>query len=199
MSNDSIVPADKLPIRSFYFLRHGETQYNLERIFQGCIDVPLNSTGVAQAQAAAKVLAEEQFTRIVASPANRVLKTASFASEMTGAPLHVDSDLMEFDVGSFAGQCITTTKRAHGLDEHDSFMSILPDDADTWREFVPRVCAAVRRWTDRHPDETLLIVAHGLVFRALTLSLADAEFTSRNAEPYLFEKRVSSWEVKRLE
>jgi len=193
-----VVPEDLLPTRPFYFLRHGETQFNLERKFQGSIDIPLNDTGVAQARAAARVLADHDLTRIVASPANRVLKTASFTSEVTGVPMHIDADLMEFNVGSFEGQCIVTTKKAYGLDEADSFMSILPDDAEKWHEFVPRVCASVRRWTDKYDDENLLIAAHGLVFRALTLSLLGEHLVSQNAEPYHFDPSDGGWQVRRL-
>lgn len=198
MLDDPKVEAHLLPRRAFYFLRHGETQFNLERRFQGTIDVPLNENGVAQAKTAADVLAGHEFTRIVSSPANRVLKTASFTAEASGAPMHVDTDLMEFNVGSFEGQCIVTTKRAHGLSEDDSFMSILPDDADKWHEFVPRICAAVKRWTDRQAEETLLIAAHGLVFRALTVSLAGEHLVSQNAEPYFFQPNGGGWDITRL-
>ena len=198
MQDHPVVAAELRPSRSFYFLRHGETQYNLERRFQGSIDVPLNDNGVAQAKLAAGVLSGHGFTRIVSSPANRVLKTACFTAEATSAPMHVDSDLMEFNVGSFEGQCIVTTKAKHGIGEDDSFMSILPDDADKWEEFVPRVCASVKRWTDRHADETLLIAAHGLVFRALTVTLTGEVLASQNAEPYLFKTVADGWDVRKL-
>ena len=193
------VPTNLLPQRAFYFLRHGETQYNLERRFQGSIDVPLNENGVEQARRAAEILAGKEFTRIVSSPANRVLKTASFTAETSGAPMHVDTDLMEFNVGSFEGRDIVETKRAHGLDENASFMTILPDDAEKWHEFVPRICASVRRWTEKHSDETLLIAAHGLVFRALTVALADQHLVSQNAEPYVFRPTQDGWHIRRID
>ena len=106
---------------------------------------------------------------------------------------------MEFNVGSLEGRDIIETKRAHGLDEDASFMTILPDDADKWHEFVPRVCASVRRWTDRFADETVLIAAHGLVFRALTIALADQHLVSQNAEPYAFNNTGGSWDIARVE
>lgn len=192
------LPAEQLPQRPFFFLRHGETQYNLERRFQGSVDVPLNQTGVNQARRAAELLSGKNFTRIVSSPANRVLKTVSFTAEATGVPIHVDSDLMEFNVGSLEGRDIVETKRAHGLNEHDSFMTILPVDADKWPEFVPRICASVRRWTDKHSDETVLVAAHGLVFRALTIALAGEHLVSQNAEPYFFEPTGSTWRIEKI-
>ena len=113
-------------------------------------------------------------------------------------PMHVDADLMEFNVGSLEGRDIVETKRAHGLNEHDSFMTILPDDADKWHEFVPRICTSVRHWTEKHSDETVLVAAHGLVFRALTIALADEHLVSQNAEPYFFEPAGSTWRIEKI-
>jgi broad specificity phosphatase PhoE len=184
--------------RTFLFLRHGETDFNLNRRFQGTIDVPLNANGVAQAQAAAEKLASQGLSRIVASPANRVLKTASFVAERTGVAMYVDTDLMELDVGSFEGQDIMAIKKAHGLGEHDPFLDILPEDAERWDTFSDRVCKSVRRWVARHPDELMLVVAHGLVFRALTIHLAGQQLATGNAVPHIFERSGDDWIVRVL-
>jgi broad specificity phosphatase PhoE len=184
--------------RTFLFLRHGETDFNLNRRFQGTIDVPLNANGVAQAEAAAEKLADQGLTRIVSSPANRVLKTASFVAERTGVPMYIDTDLMEMNVGSFEGQDIASIKKAHGLGERDSFIEILPEDAERWEEFSARVCASVRRWVAKHPDELMLVVAHGLVFRALTMHLAGMQLMTGNAIPHIFELSGEAWNVRPL-
>jgi broad specificity phosphatase PhoE len=188
-----------LPTRAFYFLRHGETQFNHERRFQGHVDVPLNDTGLSQAGDAAKVLSACDFTRIVSSPARRVLQTATPVSEQCGVPIHVEDELMEFFVGSLEGKCIATTLEAHGLKAGDSFLSILPNDADHWHEFAPRVCAAVRRWTDRYADETLLIASHGLVFHALANALVEEQQFSLNAVPYHFTPDGEGWRINAIE
>ena len=184
--------------RTFLFLRHGETDFNMNRRFQGSIDVPLNANGIAQAKAAAERLSETGLSRIVASPANRVLKTAGFVAERTGVPMYVDTDLMEMHVGAFEGQDILAIKKAHGLGEHDSFIDILPEDAERWETFATRVCNAVRCWVAKHPDEMMLVVAHGLVFRALTMHLTGEQMMSANAVPHIFEYDGSGWQVRRL-
>ena len=158
---------------------------NLERRFQGSIDVPLNDAGMAQAKEAARVLSAYKISRIISSPASRVLQTASFIASIE-TTVHVEKDLMELHVGSFEGRCIETIRKEHGLGEHESFLSILPEDADKWHEFVPRVCAAVQRWTDRHASDTLLIAAHGLVFSALAITLTGKRQLSGKAVPYHF-------------
>ena len=59
-----------IPKRPFYFLRHGQTDWNLEGRYQGHSDIPLNATGIAQAQAAAESLGDVPIGRIVSSSAD---------------------------------------------------------------------------------------------------------------------------------
>lgn len=179
----------------FVFLRHGETQLNLERRFQGRQDVPLNSTGLSQARSAADILAGQKIGRIVASPARRVQQTVEPLVDSAGIPLHTDENLMEFFVGAFEGRLHDEVFAEKNWALGQSWLSILPGDADNWDEFVARVCSAVARWTAKFGDETILIAAHGLVFRALAESLTGRELTSKNAEPYRFRPVDDGWVV----
>ena len=183
-----------MPGRAFYFLRHGETRFNRERRF----DVPLNETGEAQARQAARILASHSFSRIVSSPARRAKRTAEIVAGTSGISIHEEIDLMEFSVGSLEGRFIEEAKKEHGIGEHDSYMLMLPDDADNWHEFVLRVAVAVQRWTEKYPDESLLFASHGLVFCALAEYLTGTETYSRNAEPHYFKPMGPNWEVKRI-
>jgi broad specificity phosphatase PhoE len=186
------------PERAFYFLRHGETPYNSAGVFQGRIDVPLNGNGLRQAEDAARRLSGCGISRIVASPAQRVLQTAAAVAELGTATIDVESDLMEFYVGSFEGKSIAQIRLEHGLGDRDSIFSVLPDDADQWKEFVPRIVGAVKRWTEKYAEDTILIAAHGLVFRSLAMVLTGGELTSRNAEPYLFTPNGGSYIVGKV-
>jgi broad specificity phosphatase PhoE len=189
----------RLPDRTFYFLRHGETHFNREGRFQGRLDVPLNELGISQARNAARILATESLSRIVCSPANRVIQTASIVAESSGIPLDVEPDLMEFFVGSFEGKRVDTLRRDHGIGPHDSILTILPDDADDWEQFVVTVTAAVTRRLDQHAGESVLIAAHGLVFRALTQALTGTQHVSQNAAPFLCKKDRNSWQILPVE
>ena len=189
----------KLPERSFVFLRHGETAFNKEGRLQGHSNVPLNETGMSQARAAAALLADHAFSRIVASPAIRVQQTLAPLRDQVDVPVHVDEELMEFFVGSFEGRTIASIREEFAVDGWEGWLSIMPDDADKWDEFQLRVCSAVARWTDRHPDETLLFVSHGLVFRALCMGLTGEHRISQNAEPHVFRVVAGGWEVEALQ
>ena len=57
-----------LPHHPFYFLRHGQTDWNLQGRLQGHTDIPLNATGLDQAHAAADMLADQGIDIIVSIP-----------------------------------------------------------------------------------------------------------------------------------
>ncbi len=172
---------------SFLFVRHGETEFNRTGRFLGAKDVPLNETGEAQAQQVAEIFVNCGIHRIVASPANRVLKTAAMVALRTGVGMHIEADLTELHVGAFEGQKIADVKAAHGLAANESFLKILPPDAEQWASFKVRVYRAVARWVNASPDQLILIAAHGLVFRALVEDLTGETRTSGNAVPFRFE------------
>ena len=59
-----------VPKRKFLFLRHGQTDWNLQGRFQGHSDIPLNETGLAQARLAAERLSGQGIELIISSPAH---------------------------------------------------------------------------------------------------------------------------------
>src|SRR5438067_11542 len=75
--------------RTFYYLRHGETDWNREHRAQGHNDIPLNETGVAQAYAAVPALARCGIATVCTSPLARARRTAEIVNETLGRPLVV--------------------------------------------------------------------------------------------------------------
>jgi len=64
----------------FWFLHHGETDWNAEGRSQGHTDIPLNSVGLAQARRAAMAMVDRGIATTVASPLTRALKTAEIVA-----------------------------------------------------------------------------------------------------------------------
>ena len=89
---------------SFWYLRHGETDWNAEGRSQGNIDIPLNANGLAQARAAGPLLRNRGITTIVASPLSRARVTAEIVAESLGLPIAIDPDLREVGFGVHEGQ-----------------------------------------------------------------------------------------------
>jgi broad specificity phosphatase PhoE len=89
-------------------VRHGETEWNLQRRYQGRSDSPLTERGIAQAHAIGRLLRtllDAASARIVASPLGRARRTAEIIREhLPAAPeLLLDDRLRELTIGSWDG------------------------------------------------------------------------------------------------
>lgn len=72
-------------MRTFVFIRHGTTDWNLEGRFQGQLDIPSNDEGRLQAQAVKERLGSATFDEIYTSPLQRASETASRPRTSAGA------------------------------------------------------------------------------------------------------------------
>jgi len=87
-----------------FLVRHGETDWNRARRFQGRSDIPLNEEGKNQARALALALKGEIFTALYTSPLLRAYETARLIGVFhPSAPLFTEAGLMEMDLGDFEG------------------------------------------------------------------------------------------------
>lgn len=157
----------ELPRRNFYFLRHGQTAWNVEGRFQGHSDIPLNEVGLTQARDAAMILARCPIDMIVASPLIRACKTAEIVSEQLGKPLLFDDELKERHFGALEGLIVNEVKAKLGLQPHERLVKHLPPDAEQWHETGARTVRVLGKWLTDQPDRTLLFVTHSGLFDAL--------------------------------
>ena len=143
----------------FWFLRHGETDWNAEGRSQGRTDIPLNAIGVAQARRAALALVDRDIRTIVASPLGRALKTAEAVADALRLPIETDDGLMEVSFGTEEGKPMG--------DWYDDWIAggFTPEGAESFAQLGARAVAAVNRATAR--PGPVLLVAHGALFRAL--------------------------------
>jgi broad specificity phosphatase PhoE len=134
-------------VTTLLFVRHGETDWNSERRWQGHADVPLNARGREQARALAERLAGERVDAIYTSDLSRARETAEAVAAHLDLEVVVDPDLREIDVGPLEGLI---------FDEQPDEWHGEPKEAH-----AERVLGAVRRIAERHPDGRVLVVTHG--------------------------------------
>ncbi len=139
--------------------RHGETDWNRERRYQGHLDPPLNELGRRQAYELADALAGERFDAIYSSDLGRAHETAEIVGARLGLPVTSDPGLREIHLGSWAGLTRDeVAERFPGAEGHGG---------ETDHEFEARVVGAVQRIVELHPRERVLIVSHGGSLRML--------------------------------
>jgi broad specificity phosphatase PhoE len=148
-------------------VRHGETDWNRDRRFQGHADPPLNETGRAQAHALAAELAGEGIELVYTSDLVRARETAEIVAARFGADVLPVRELREIDVGEWEGLTWPEIEERY------------PEGARSWRErgfgwesgesyeqLGERVVAALRRIAADHPEARVLVVGHGGTIRA---------------------------------
>lgn len=161
-------------------LRHGQTDWNDAGRFQGSADIPLNDTGIDQARQAADVLAGEGITAIVSSDLQRAAATATVLSERLALPVAFDARLREINVGQWEG--LTQAEIAATDPEH---WTPITEGRDVRHSATGETATgAGRRVADallEHaaaggPDDTLLVVGHGLTTRVAAMLLMGLEY-----------------------
>ncbi len=143
---------------SVYFLRHGQTQWNKDRLLEGQLDSQLNATGRAQAERAADIMKDMPLARIVASPLARAKHTAQAVSENHDVEIIFDEGLMECNLGDHQGQPYGDWLTDYWNGNY------APPNGETLKQFCERVWDAMARAVLLGPDT--LIVAHGGLWRA---------------------------------
>ncbi|HQT60200.1 MAG TPA: histidine phosphatase family protein [Acidiphilium sp.] len=175
-----------LPRTPFWFLRHGQTDYNAQGLSQGAIDIPLNETGRAQARAAAPLLLGRGIVGIVASPMQRARETAEIVNETLGLPLAFEPELREVVFGGMEGKPL----EPWFSDWIDGRLT--PPGAESFADITLRAGAALRAILAR--PGPLLLVSHGAFFRAVRGLLGvSLEGRTANAAPILCAPEGLGW------
>lgn len=151
-------------------IRHGETAWNVDTRIQGHLDIPLNTTGLWQADQVARALADEPIAAIYTSDLQRAHATAQAVARATGAPLTTHTGLRERSFGHFQGRTFAEIEAE------------LPEDAHRWRKRDPhytpdggeslvtlreRIERTVAQLAQQHLGEQVVMVAHGGVLDVL--------------------------------
>lgn len=143
-------------------MRHGETDWNLNRRLQGHADRPLNETGREQARGLAADLAEEPLEAVYSSDLSRASETARIVAEARGLAVTTLPELRERHFGSWEG---LTDEEIH--ERFPEAADGVLGDGESRDELDRRVLAALDRIADEHPDGTVLVVSHGGPLRAV--------------------------------
>lgn len=186
---DFVAPPSAAPLLTapFCFLRHGETENNRLGLVAGASNVPLNATGLAQARAAAQILAHRGIDAIWCSPLQRAHDTAACVAAVLGLDITTVPDLAERNWGELEGR--PRELRVRG---------VTPPGGESLEKFRARTLAGLQQVRTSHLP---LIVAHSGTFRILSDWLHIPQQTAQvaNSLPLRFTPSAGgSWNVEPL-
>lgn len=186
-----------IPPTPFYFVRHGNTDWNKENRMMGQIDIPLNQIGIGQANALAEKLAHLDISHIFSSPLKRAIQT----SEIIAKPDNIPTTIIEELKNVFAGPM-------EGKDRGDATwlknwkMGADIEGAESWSEFISRVGIGLKKALSHAADKKpILIVGHGSTYDGLLyiLNVQTFDTDAKNCGVYFFsplDLASNEWESK---
>jgi probable phosphoglycerate mutase len=177
--------------RILFLFRHGETDWNREGRVQGHADVPLNGTGIGQAEALVERLRPHRLEAVVSSDLVRARTTARIVAEALGIPLMTDRGLRETHVGAAEGLLWDEAKVRFGKGLTERWYR--DDDAafpggETGSATRRRGLQALRRFAAAHPYRRIGVATHGAMIRQLmkhALPPGSAPATAHNTVLYI--------------
>ena len=144
-------------------VRHGETEWNALRRYQGQSDVPLSTLGRQQAELVAEQLAGQKIDAIYASDLNRAWKTAQVIAEKCGLEVSSEPRLRELKFGILEGLTFEEAEIQYPemisawLEDFNN----TPQDAETIDLFNARVVSLLDDLKRKHLEQVVLLVGHG--------------------------------------
>ncbi len=162
----------------FILVRHGQTEWNRVERFRGRLDIQLNETGVRQAEAAGRALANAGIVAIYTSPLSRAYQTAQAIGVALGlSPIPIEG-LVDFDFGDWQGLSPQEVEaRYPGL--HQQWLTdpanVRIPGGETLQDVRRRVVESLGELISRHPDQTVALVSHKVVCKVILLAILDLD------------------------
>jgi broad specificity phosphatase PhoE len=186
MHSKSIPKPPILQRLSFYFVRHGETEWNALGKFHGQTDIPLNQVGRQQAEIITKKLHSLNIASICHSPLSRAKETALIIEKSLKTPLQEIDHLKERYCGSGEGKL-----KAGHFDFETSTPAEYFINAEPYEEYIARIIQGINQALELKGP--VCLVSHGGVFWSLCLHLHIQPQDISNASIVQFVPQENSW------
>ena len=144
-------------------VRHGETDWNAQRRYQGQTDVPLSDFGKRQAEFVAKSLLDQKIDAVYTSDLKRARETAEIIVDHNGLEVMPEPRLRELKFGILEGLTFDEAEArypemiAAWLEDFNN----TPEGAETIQAFNARIVSLLDDLKEKHDGQVVLFVGHG--------------------------------------
>jgi broad specificity phosphatase PhoE len=155
--------------RTWYLVRHGETEWNATARMQGQLDSPLTALGRDHARTSGRLLARLGVDAMFASPLGRVRETLAIVSEHVNVTPVFDHRLMEWSAGAWSGELYSDLPRLWP-DEWAAWTADRYNQRSPGGENFADLAARARSFVEAAngpAGERVAVLAHGFFNRAL--------------------------------
>ena len=151
-------------------VRHGQTDYNLHHRYQGQLDIPLNQTGLEQANKLVNRLSKDQIDAIYASDLARCVQTIELVAKARKLDIQKDARWRELSFGNWEGMSYQEIRSAFSelLEKWQTDPArVSPPNGETLYQLAKRVKSALDEINSKHGEQTVLLCTHNGPIRVL--------------------------------
>lgn len=162
------------------FIRHGQTDWNLQGKIQGSYDSNLNEAGINQAMKLSEVLLNlnYSFSRIYTSPQKRALQTAKILSEYSNIDYFAIDDLKEINMGEWEGLSWKEVEENYPVEYREWYLNrryTKTPNGESYEDMLERVLKAINKIISENTDD-VVIVSHSAIIMGLQCYVTNTQF-----------------------
>ena len=155
---------------NLYIVRHGQTEWNLEKRMQGRKDSPLTKLGARQAEKLGHSLVDTKWDAIYSSSSQRAVTTANIIRGKQETPITLRDELQEMSFGDWEGKLLKDIAESEPQKNEDFWMSpdlYVASSGEDFFEVEKRVVKEIKKIIGKHTEGNILIVTHTVIVKLL--------------------------------
>lgn len=189
---------------TIYLVRHGETNWNKERRFQGQKDVPLNDYGRMQAKKLSEKLHLSKYTidAIYSSDLKRAYETANIIADKYNYDVRINVGLRERFFGILEGLRLEDFKKDYPYTNFYNFDIDNNLNIEPYDDFERRIYNAILTMSQEHLNGSILIVSHGAAINSFlhlisngTLGAGKTKISNTSITTVVYDHRSKKWRI----
>ena len=190
-----------------YLVRHGQTAWNLEEVFRGRADIPLDEAGRKEVHLAGEALKDETLHAIYSSPLSRSIETAENIAKFQNIPVTPFDSIIDISYGEWEGKSLKEVQKkfpdlyALWLEKPHKVTFPAGESLDEVRS---RAMEAVENLVAKHKNENIALVAHRVPNKVICCALLGIDNSNfwriqqDTASTNLFTYKDGQWIVSYL-
>ncbi|PLS33120.1 histidine phosphatase family protein [Carnobacterium maltaromaticum] len=156
---------------TLYFVRHGQTEWNLDERMQGHLNSDLTAHGIQQTLNLAKGLPDMGLTHCYTSDSPRTQQTTALLTGELTLPVKTEAGLREINTGPWEGENKTTIQSRYPESWthfwHNPHLYQPNGNGETFVDLQTRSVQALNKIIHQHPGATILIVSHRITIKVM--------------------------------
>lgn len=177
---------------TLYFVRHGQSEANVHRVFAGSWDAPLTALGREQAACTAAYLADKPISAVYASDLQRAADTGAAVSSVKAIPLRTTRLLREIRAGAWEGKCFNELQKDPAYTVWLRTIGLARcTDGESVAQLQQRIRTVVEDIVRAHPDEHICIATHATPIRAMEAVWTNTPLEQMHTIPWVSNASVT--------